>query len=723
MLNDFIGGGQIFLHKLRMFAQVAGRSMSIALLISGICGAWYAYPMLQTADTKAALTYQRAVLAVGFSDSLKPIRKIFRPQSSGIVTLDAYTKHGLFLKDMNARRIIDSELFAKPYTMVQTVLMSAALISSLTFCFALILVFAIWSRYGAGAKAKKHIKGHTIKTSKEVLLYLKRNKKASDISFGGMPLVKDSETKHIMITGSTGSGKTNCLHTILPQVRAKKQRAIIVDTEGDMVARYYRPGIDIIINPFDLRTANWNIWDEIDSPRAVKRLASSFFPDSPPDAHDYDAKWTSWGKMLFTGIIEWLHRLSNPSIELLYFMIHREPIDSLKSKLKTTSSSTILDSNSDNNSAPHNIRINTVLPTEWLEFISDDKENSFSFRNWFNDFDSNKSDGWVFIACDGADAKILLPFFSILMDVAINTLIGLGIKRDRRVWFVMDELAKLKYLPTLQENITLLRKYGGCVVAATQSFNQILATYGRTTGSVMLAQFNTNVIFRSKLDEAKLIAKQIGETEYLNYQKNISFGANDFRDGVSYTEQERKKELVTAMDIESLQDHEAYVLLPEAEVAVAKVQLEIAKEPKLLQTSFKNNTELGKMLIARQETWAERLRAIESDVLLTRPTSKGQKKPGRKHGSVSIPLAPDTNTVTEVKTEQASSSAPMEAGLTILKESRPIEAVEQEEENGKAKEEKTKVAAEGILQDSGSIEAKCNELMNSLNIGDMPDVS
>ena len=69
-----------------------------------------------------------------------------------------------------------------------------------------------------------------------------------------MPLLKDSETKGILITGANGSGKTNYLHEILPQIRKRKQPAMVIDLEGGMIARYYRPGYDIIINPFDERT-------------------------------------------------------------------------------------------------------------------------------------------------------------------------------------------------------------------------------------------------------------------------------------------------------------------------------------------------------------------------------------------------------------------------------------------------------------------------------------
>ncbi|KJV75443.1 type II/IV secretion system family protein [Orientia tsutsugamushi str. TA716] len=56
---------------------------------------------------------------------------------------------------------------------------------------------------------------------------LKRAKKASKICFGDLPLVKNSKRLHILITGTTGTGKTNMLNELLPQIRLHKDRAII----------------------------------------------------------------------------------------------------------------------------------------------------------------------------------------------------------------------------------------------------------------------------------------------------------------------------------------------------------------------------------------------------------------------------------------------------------------------------------------------------------------
>ncbi|KIC71973.1 hypothetical protein DB44_CU00050 [Candidatus Protochlamydia amoebophila] len=78
------------------------------------------------------------------------------------------------------------------------------------------------------------------------------------MSIGSLPLIKETETQHIMITGGTGSGKTNCLHHLLKSVRQQKQRAIIVDTTGLLTERYYLAGKDILLNSLDSRRAPWH---------------------------------------------------------------------------------------------------------------------------------------------------------------------------------------------------------------------------------------------------------------------------------------------------------------------------------------------------------------------------------------------------------------------------------------------------------------------------------
>ena len=73
--------------------------------------------------------------------------------------------------------------------------------------------------------------------------------------------IKGTETKHIMITGTYGSGKTNTIKHILNQI--PDQKILLVDTKGELIDKYYNQARgDIIMNPFDLRYPGWNVHGE-----------------------------------------------------------------------------------------------------------------------------------------------------------------------------------------------------------------------------------------------------------------------------------------------------------------------------------------------------------------------------------------------------------------------------------------------------------------------------
>ena len=91
-------------------------------------------------------------------------------------------------------------------------------------------------------------------TDQQVRSKLRSIGKASKFHIGKMPLVKDTETRHFLVAGCTGSGKTNLIDNLLPQIEAKGQPAIVIDQTGEMISQYYNSDRgDIIFNPFDAR--------------------------------------------------------------------------------------------------------------------------------------------------------------------------------------------------------------------------------------------------------------------------------------------------------------------------------------------------------------------------------------------------------------------------------------------------------------------------------------
>lgn len=62
----------------------------------------------------------------------------------------------------------------------------------------------------------------------------------------------------LIMTGTTGAGKTNAFHSLLPQIRKRGDKAIIVDVTGSYISRYYNKKTDFILNPLDTRSQFWH---------------------------------------------------------------------------------------------------------------------------------------------------------------------------------------------------------------------------------------------------------------------------------------------------------------------------------------------------------------------------------------------------------------------------------------------------------------------------------
>ena len=88
-------------------------------------------------------------------------------------------------------------------------------ISSQSLRFAGVTFFIImefWFFHGRAQKRNRHRRGNTFMLWRNLARMIKQK-------LGELPLIKDSEISHILITGTAGSGKTNTFYSLLPQIR------------------------------------------------------------------------------------------------------------------------------------------------------------------------------------------------------------------------------------------------------------------------------------------------------------------------------------------------------------------------------------------------------------------------------------------------------------------------------------------------------------------------
>lgn len=556
IIKTITEGGQIWTHRVRMLKQV----LKIGLLISLV--GWllvFIYKIFQINFIvfEGAFYYFKASISLSLgideievsADFLKKVVREYHAQSNISISSEKVIRYA----EPHWNYLID---FVSSYTK-----------KYFQFSFvAFLFVISFFFIRGSFSKRKKHISGKKLSSVWWTVLKQRFKCQASDIKIGRVPLAKNTETQHILVTGGTGSGKTNCFHHILPQIRKKKQKAVVVDTSGIFIQRYFREGKDIILNPFDARSVQWNPWAECVDPLDYEAVAESFIPHSYSEHENY---WRVAARSVFSSLLS-KSQHSKSTSELTRWILF-EPLHNLCNYLQGTKASAHIDISSEKTAG--SVRSVASSYLSCLEFMQD-TSSSFSIKEWIQ---KEEGDSWLFLYCKASQRAALKPLLSCWFSLAIQGLLKMEPSLERRLWFILDELPTLNRLKDLEAFLSEGRKYGGCALLALQSPAQLEANYGREITQIIVGNCATKIVFSEQDPEiAEKISKSFGEREIKEYQEGLSYGANDVRDGVNLSLQTKNLPLISATAIQSLEKNEAYIKLP-GKVSIVKIKLPIAR--------------------------------------------------------------------------------------------------------------------------------------------------
>jgi type IV conjugative transfer system coupling protein TraD len=535
--KELIGGGQTWAHRVRMLRQILKiawlTSLAIALII-------FALELLSFDPVLFESTFYRikAEVSLVTNSSTKVSSSYYKKVTNISLPRDT---------SLNSKELISK---TKPHVdlFIKKLLASSVLSAKWFFCsFPLILVFFFVR--GKSTTKSKVVTGHRIQNAWKTNLYHKITRKASVLKIGNIHLLKDSETKHILITGCTGSGKTNAIHSFLKTLDLEKSKAVIVDTTGEFVSRYYKKQRDYILNPFSNEHAKWSPWKECSNIYEFDNLAKSFIPytNNPEDAF-----WRSAARSLFSSLLQRHQKKEN--IDFLIEEMLYSSLTSLFKSLKGTKAAAYIDPSSERTAG--SIRSVASSFLEPLELIKD-KTGEFSIKKWMKESDR----GVLFISSSPEQRASLTPLLSSWFSIALASLMKLPINRERRVWFIVDELASLHHIPDLEMFVTESRKFGGCGLLATQSLSQLDDIYGKSAQTI-IGNISTRVVFAEKNPVlAKRTSEIFGENEEISYQESLSYGANDIRDGVNLSHSKKITPTVNSSLIQNLKPNNGFIYL------------------------------------------------------------------------------------------------------------------------------------------------------------------
>lgn len=556
-------GGQTFLHRMRMLGQIIRLasffSASAALTTFGIL--CYRTFSERHIDYYMSAWHARLVLY------LWGPREIFQNQQVSFF-VDATER---FLRKVHKK------------------LLSHLTISVLVGLVVFTIIFIVWNRQGVQAHKKRTIAGSSIQPQKLVIKMIYKKNKVSHIKLMNVPMIKNTETQHMLITGTTGSGKTNTCKHILNQLHDRPdQRVIVVCTTGEFVDAYFDPKHDIIMNPFDKHFPGWDLWKECDQIYHYDEISESLIPQSGNDPF-----WAQSSRTLFAEILKVFSTEQEKTIQKILEASNITPLSELHAKLMHTKAAALIDPQSEKTAT--SIRMNLASNIACLEHLLGAYPNPFSIRQWIqnehvtNDnaadeqnSSPNHKKGWLFLSMTPAQRATLRPVLSCWLSIAIKSLMECAPNSQRRIWFMIDELPSLNKLPDLTLCLSEGRKYGACMVLGVQNIHQLKTIYGPQITKSLTDLCSTKIFFRcASSNSAQELSSLAGTQKIQEAHEGMSYGANDTRDGVSLTLQTTEELIIPPYELMNLPDLTSFVQLPQG-FPITKIDWEIAKkqEPK-----------------------------------------------------------------------------------------------------------------------------------------------
>jgi len=339
------------------------------------------------------------------------------------------------------------------------------------------------------------------------------------ITLGGQIVPHELEPLHFAIVGATGVGKTVMTEEALSTIVSRGDRAIVFDPGGHYLSRFFREG-DTVLNPFDARSPGWSIFSEVRKDFDYDRLARCVVPPG----RGSDAAWHHYAQVLLATVMRSLLLRGDASTTaLIDWATCRH-----KSELATVLAGTPAQGLTDEDASKALASTRFILTTH-LQPHSYVRPGDFSLRDWLH-----KGTGNLFITSREDMAVALRPLMSCWIDIVANATLSLAPDKDRRLWFVLDELGALGQLGSLESLLLRGRKFGACVMAGFQSLAQLDATYGREHATVLRSCFRSLIIFglaKADPDTADTMSRALGEHEFDREQRNVSEGPHGISRG------------------------------------------------------------------------------------------------------------------------------------------------------------------------------------------------
>jgi len=332
------------------------------------------------------------------------------------------------------------------------------------------------------------------------------------ITWGSVEIPKVLEAQHFIISGTTGSGKTQAINKILDVVEARGVKAVIADPAGGFMSSFYKEN-DLIFNPFDARSVAWSPFNEIVNAFDAQRLSESAIPEGEGNSKE----WNHYARILLSETLKELKAINETSMKKLLFYVSYSDVETLKKLIGETPASILCHSGNEKMLANTRAVIATYL-SSW-QYLPD--HGDFSIRS----FISSEIRSKLFLTYKDDQMSTLKSLIATVLDLAIVENLSLKESSEREIFYIFDEFDSLRKLGSVKDGLAKLRKYGGKIILGIQTISQVQSNYGKEDAQTIFANASTKLILRCGDNQtAQYFSDEIGKQEI--YRVNTSYSAD-----------------------------------------------------------------------------------------------------------------------------------------------------------------------------------------------------
>ena len=393
-----------------------------------------------------------------------------------------------------------------------------------------------------------------------------RARRPHGITLAGRPVAAEDEAKHFKLIGTTGTGKSTAIREMLSCALARGDRAVIADPDGAYLRHFYDASRgDVILNPFDPRSAKWDLFGEITNDYDVDQLARSLIPDHEGP----DRSWRGYARTFFTAVTSQAHAAGSHEVGELYRLLVVAGTPELKTLVAGTPAQPFLEEH--NGRMFDSIRSVTSSAVSALEYVARQQSEPLSVRAWVRDIRAPADgqpavfthNGVLFMPYRAGQIAALRSTISAWMRLAIFE--AMNREGEQRLWFVVDELDALGQIDGLKDALARLRKFGGRCILGFQSLAQVSSTYGSGEAQTIVENCGNSLILRCSGSEhggtSQFASRLIGEREVTRITTSRSRRATEVFASTTQSEHPGIEAAVMGSEIEQLPDLSGYLKL------------------------------------------------------------------------------------------------------------------------------------------------------------------